>query len=143
MGDVIRALTEMAQKLGTDGMVVVAAIIVVMFVGFAAYYVVRWNERLVNQVLLAQDKISNLAAQVQNLATTTIERNTVANNANTESNLKLCNSVEKLVDAFGSDPTNVCKFDKKAMIQNIKEEAKRQGITLTEDVIERAIAQRR
>lgn len=103
MAEVIRALTEMVDKIG-----LVAAVVIVVII--ASAYIVKWNRTLVDKLVEVHNSISTLSNQ-------TISRNTVSMNANTETGLKLVNtqtelisSVKKLCDAFGSDPTRVCQL---------------------------------
>lgn len=104
MADIIRALTEAVEKIGLTA-------VLMLVIAAAAGYVVVWNKKLVSAL--------------QQLMGDTIQRNTVAANANTESNLKLATAVSKSHESFasleetiqkfseqwGSDPMKLCRAD--------------------------------
>ncbi len=74
----------------------------------------------------AMGDLKGMMASLVQFMEQTITRNTVASNTVTESNLKLANSVDKLIEAFGSDPmNNICR------LQQIKDKAKAEGVDLS------------
>ena len=93
MGDIIRALTEMIDKIG-----ITAAMIVVVII--AATYVVMWNKRLIDTM--------------QSFSEKTVRDNTLSMNANTAANQTQTQAVAKLTEymhKFGSDPLSLCKVE--------------------------------
>ncbi len=97
MVDLINALSAAVEK---NGLTAVMILVVICGAGFIAY----WNTRLIQGVMAA-------TSELRQLSTDTIQRNTVANNDNTASNLKLTSAVNKMVDSWGSDPQKMCKAD--------------------------------
>lgn len=82
IADIIRALTDMVERVGAASAIAVAIAVLCVIVTIAAAYVIKWNNRLVDKLVETQE---NSVA----LSTNTVERNTVSMNANTESNLKI------------------------------------------------------
>ena len=109
MADIIRALAEAADKLGLYVVVILASLVMLGVVLSAAIYVGKWNARLVEQVLKAQQVSHDLSQKIQILASETIGHNTRASDANTESNKKLTQAVEQLIETFAAETK--CRYE--------------------------------
>lgn len=152
MADTVKAIADAADKFGPY---VVIAVIILVFGGLIALaiigganWVVKWNSKLVDQVIQSNkeirqsneathelaNKFVSLNEAMAALSDATINRNTVAANANTEASLKIAAKMDDLIDTtkannevtrknaeavkelteymkkFGSDPTKMCRL---------------------------------
>lgn len=111
MVELVVAVKDAIKELGPFAATVAAVLL-------GAGFVIYWNSRLVNMVIESAGETRRLANQIQSLSSVTIERNTVSQNAATESNLKVCAAVDKNTEAtvalaehmkkWGSDPAKLC-----------------------------------
>jgi hypothetical protein len=100
---IIEALSSAVEKNGLTA-------VLILVIAAGAAFVAFWNSKLVksNQDLVT--RLARTANDIKTLATETVARNTVANDNNTASNLKVVASVDRLIDALGSDPKKLCIF---------------------------------